>query len=79
MSQVIQAVFENGVFKPLHAVSIRDHEKVEIKVVSRDDWQIRFGSLLARIREKTAGRTSDEIEEDIRIARNEARETRRGR
>ena len=37
MSKVIDAVYENGVFKPLEKVDIKEHEKVEIKIVSRND------------------------------------------
>jgi len=30
MSKVIDAIFENGVFKPLEKVDIREHEKVKV-------------------------------------------------
>jgi predicted DNA-binding antitoxin AbrB/MazE fold protein len=30
MSKVIDAIFENGVFKPLEKVNIKEHEKVKV-------------------------------------------------
>lgn len=77
MSQTIQAVYENGVFKPLQAVSIPDHKKVELKIVTLDDWQTRFDAVLARLRAKTAVHGSEEVEEEIRLALKEARKKRR--
>jgi len=42
MSKVIDAIFENGVFKPLQDVNIKEREKVAIKIISLDEWQSRF-------------------------------------
>ena len=42
MSDVINAVFENGVFKPLEKIEMKEHEKVTIKVLSLSQWQTRF-------------------------------------
>jgi predicted DNA-binding antitoxin AbrB/MazE fold protein len=79
MSQVIHAIFEDGVFKPLQDVSIKDHERVTLKVVGLDDWQARFAAVIVRIRESGGTRPPEEIEEDIRQAIAEAREERRDR
>ena len=32
MAKVIEAVYENGVFKPLEKVNLKDGEKVKIRV-----------------------------------------------
>ena len=32
MSKVITAIFENGVFKPLEKVDVKEHQRVEIKI-----------------------------------------------
>jgi len=79
MSKVIDAVFENGVFKPLEAVEVKEHEKVAIKIVSLDEWQNRFNRIIDKIHKKAAQYTSEEIENDIPRATKEVREEKRGR
>ena len=46
VSQIITAIFENGVFKPLQKVDIKEHEKIEIKILSVDEWQKRFNHII---------------------------------
>lgn len=79
MSKVIDAVFENGVFKPLEAVEVKEHEKVAIKIVSLDEWQDRFNRIIDKIHKKAVQYTSEEIENDISQATKEVREEKRGR
>ena len=78
MSHVINAIYENGVFKPLEKVSFKEHEKVEIKVLSHDEWQIRFDRVIKKIHKKTSRYAPEEIETDIAQAIKEVRETKRG-
>lgn len=79
MSKVIDAIFEDGVFKPLQKVEIKEHEKVEIKVLSLDEWQKRFNRIIEKIHKKTAQYTPEEIESDISQAIKEVRTKKRGR
>ena len=79
MSKVIDAVYENGVFKPLEKVDIKEHEKVEIKIVSRNDWQLRFDRIIGKIHKKSSQFSPEEIEADIATAIQEVREAKRGR
>jgi len=79
MSKVIDAIYENGVFKPLEKVDIKEHEKVEIKIVSRDDWQQRFDRIIGKIHKKSSQFSAEEIEADIAGAIKEVREAKRGR
>ena len=79
MSKVIDAIFENGVFKPLESVEIKEHEKVAIKIISFDEWQNRFNRIIEKIHKKAAQYTSQEIERDISQAIKEVREEKRGR
>ena len=79
MSKVIDAIYENGVFKPLEKVDIKEHEKVEIKIVSRDDWQLRFDRIIGKIHQKASQFSPEEIEADIAGAMKEVREAKRGR
>ena len=78
MSKVINAIFENGVFKPLQEVQIKEHERVEIKIISLDDWKARFSRIIDKIHKKAAQYTPEEIESDIAEAIKESREEKRG-
>jgi predicted DNA-binding antitoxin AbrB/MazE fold protein len=78
MSKVIDAVFENGVFKPLQDVEVKEHEKVAIKIISLDEWQRRFNRIIEKIHKKAAQYTSEEIESDISDAIKEVRKEKRG-
>ncbi len=79
MSKIISAVFENGVFKPLQKVDVKEHEKVEIKILFRDEWQNRFNSIIEKIHKKASKYTSEEIEADIAQAIKEAKAKKHGR
>ena len=37
MSKVIEAVFENGIFKPLSKTHVKNHQRVRIEILSEDD------------------------------------------
>ncbi|MFZ5994941.1 MAG: antitoxin AF2212-like protein [Thermodesulfobacteriota bacterium] len=39
MSEVINAVFENGIFKPIEKIEMKEHEKVTKKKNSRCIFQ----------------------------------------
>jgi predicted DNA-binding antitoxin AbrB/MazE fold protein len=74
MERLINAVFENGVFRPTQDVQVREHEKVTIKIVSHDDWQRRFDCIIEKIHQKAAHFSADEIEADIVTAIKKVRE-----
>lgn len=76
--QRIEAIYENGVFKPLQKIDFKDHEKVEIRVLSKDEWQRRFNALIQKIQRKAAQYTSEEIEADIATAVKEVKAGKRG-
>lgn len=78
MSQAINAIYENGVFKPLEKVSFKEHEKVEIKVLSVDNWQKRFDRIIKKIHKKTSRFSPEEIEADIATAIKEVRKAKVG-
>lgn len=73
MSQIINAIFEDGVFKPLQKVRVKEHEKVEIKILSHNEWQQRFDSIIKKIHKKSSRYSSQEIEADIAEAIKEVR------
>jgi predicted DNA-binding antitoxin AbrB/MazE fold protein len=37
MSKVIEAVFENGIFRPLSEPHLKNHQRVRIEILSEDD------------------------------------------
>ena len=74
MSKVIDAIFENGVFKPIQHVDVKEHEKVAIKIVSIDEWQNRFNRIIKQIHNRASQHTAEEIESDISQAIKEVRE-----
>jgi len=77
MAEVINAVFENGVFKPLEKIEIKEHEKVTIKILSLDQWQTRFNRIIEKIHKRSNQYTPEEIETDISQAIKEVREEKR--
>jgi predicted DNA-binding antitoxin AbrB/MazE fold protein len=77
MSKIIDAIFENGVFKPLQNVDVKEHEKVAIKIISLDEWQSRFNRIIKKIHKKAAQYTSEEIESNISNAIKEVRKEKR--
>jgi len=78
MAEVINAVFEDGVFKPLDKIEMKEHEKVAIKVFSLDQWQTRFNRIIEKIHKRANQYTSEEIDADISQAIKEVREEKRG-
>jgi predicted DNA-binding antitoxin AbrB/MazE fold protein len=37
MSEAIEAIFENGIFKPLSKLRLKDHQRVRIEILSEED------------------------------------------
>jgi predicted DNA-binding antitoxin AbrB/MazE fold protein len=78
MAEVINAVFVNGVFKPLEKIEMKENEKVTIKILSLDQWQSRFNRVIEKIQKRANQYTPEEIEIDISQAIKEVREEKRG-
>jgi predicted DNA-binding antitoxin AbrB/MazE fold protein len=78
MSKNIEAIYEDGVLKPLQKVSLKEHEKVEIQIFSPEEWQKRFKRVIEKIHKKTAQFKPKEIESDIAQAVKEYRDKKRG-
>lgn len=78
MSKTIEAVYEDGVLKPLQKLQLKEHEKVEIQIFSPEEWQRRFNRVIEKIHNKTAQFQSQEIESDVAQAVKEYRDQRRG-
>lgn len=78
MPKSIEAIYENGVFKPIQKIDMKEHERVEIKILSKDEWHRRFNSLIKKIHKKTAQYTTKEIKVDITQAMSDVRKEKRG-
>ena len=39
MSKTVEAIFENGVFKPLEKIHIKEHEKVTLILPGANEYQ----------------------------------------
>jgi predicted DNA-binding antitoxin AbrB/MazE fold protein len=65
MSDVIAAVFENGVFKPLQTVRVKEYQKVALIIATHDAWDKRFDRIINKIHKKTSQYSYEEIESDI--------------
>lgn len=73
MSQLVEAIYENGVFKPLQHIPMKEHQKVEIRVISVEDWSHRFNRIIEKIHRQSSTYSSNEIEEDISLSINDVR------
>lgn len=73
MSHIINAIYEDGVFKPIEPVEVKEHERVEIKIVSCDDWQKRFNRVIQKIHKKATQYSGEEIEADIILSMKEVK------
>ena len=78
MSKIIDAIFEDGVFKPVQTVEVKEHEKVSLKIISVDEWQARFNRIIEKIQKQSIRYTSKVIESDISQTITEIREDKRG-
>ena len=76
MPKVIDAVFEDGVFKPMKKLRLKDKQQVKIQIINDEDWQEKFDRALKSIRSKAARFSPEEIEADIAEAIKEVRSAR---
>ena len=67
----VQAVFEDGVLRPVEDLGLQEHERVRLIVTSEAEWQQKFAALLDRVQSKTDAFAPDEIEAEITAATQE--------
>jgi len=77
MTQSIQAVYEQGVFKPTRHLRLKEHTKVSLQIVVMEQWRKAVERLIAQVQTRTAKFTAAEIEADITKASQEVRRLRR--
>ena len=79
MPKIINAIYENGVFKPLEPVSLKEHEKVKLDINLDERLRNQFKKLTESIYKRTDRYSSEEIEANITEAIREVQETYRAK
>ena len=74
LPEFIEAIYENGVLKPLKPIDLKEHERMEIIITSKSRWASEFKKLLDIVHERTKKFTSEEIEADITQAYREVQQ-----
>ena len=75
MSKTINAIYENGVFKPLEPISLREHERVMLDINLDERLRNQLKKLTEGIYKRTDKYASEEIESNITEALREVQET----
>lgn len=75
MTQLINAVYQHGVFKPLAHVKLHENQKVRISVTDEDPARSdkKWNALLKTVHRRSRKFSSKEIESDITAAIREVR------
>lgn len=79
MPKTINAIYEDGVFKPLEPISLTDHERVMLDINLDDRLRKQLEDLTESIYKRTDKYSSEEIEANITEAYREAQETYRAK
>jgi len=74
LPESIEAVYENGLLKPLKPMDLKEHERVEIIIISKSHWASDFKKLLNVVHKRTKRFSPEEIEADISHAYREVRQ-----
>ena len=79
MPKTISAIYENGVFKPLEPILLKEHERVTLDINLDERLRNQLKMLTEKIYKKTDRYSSEEIESNITAAFNEVQETYRAK
>lgn len=79
MPQTINAIYENGVFKPLEPISLKEHERVTLDINLDDRLRQQLKELTEDIYKRTDKYSSKEIEANITEAFREVQGTYRAK
>ncbi len=74
MAITVNAIYENGVLKPLEDVSLKEREKVKIDINLDEKLKKRFKKITDSIYKRTNKYSAKEIENDITVASKEVRD-----
>lgn len=79
MAKTINAIYENGVFKPLEPISLKEHERVTLDINLEEQLRNQLKDLTERIYKRTDKYSTKEIEVNITEAFREVQETYRAK
>lgn len=71
MFKTIEAIYENGVFKPTKKVTMPEHSKIRLIISPEKEWVREIKFLLKKVHSRTKKFPSEEIEKDITLASKE--------
>ena len=74
MAKTINAIYENGVFKPLEPISLKEHERVTLDINLEEQLRNQLKELIERIYKRTDKYSAKEIEDNITVAFSEVQE-----
>jgi len=78
IEETFQAVFENGVLRPLRPLRLKDKSRVLISLCSEARWRKEFERLLHRMKARTKAIPQKVVEAEVTEARAEVKAKRRG-
>ena len=61
MAQIISAIYENGVLKPLEAINLKEHSKVYLTIEVEEERKNKVEEILALIRKSREGLSEEEL------------------
>ena len=68
MPKTIEAIYEDGVFKPLDQVPLPEHTKIRLTLSPPKDWSDKFRRFLNKVHQRTKNIPPETIERDITLA-----------
>ena len=68
MPKTIEAIYEDGVFKPLDQVPLPEHTRIRLTLSPTKDWAEKFRRLLNKVHQRTRNIPPETIEQDITLA-----------
>jgi len=79
MAKTINAIYENGVFKPLEPISLKEHERVTLDINLEGQLRMQLKKLTENIYKRTDKYSAKEIEDNITEAFREVQKTYRAK
>jgi len=79
MAKTINAIYENGVFKPLEPISLKEHERVTLDINLEECLRKQLKKLTEKLYKRSDKYSSKEIEANITEAFREIQETYRAK
>ena len=79
MAKTINAIYENGVFKPLEPISLKEHERVTLDINLEEQLRMQLEKLTEEIYKRTDKYSAKEIEDNITEAFKEVQKTYRAK